>query len=147
MPSERLLPRLDRPARRAAIGLTPLIDVVFILLLFFMLASNLQREQAFSLQLAAPKSRALLALAPEPPRAPAADQNHVARVDLAEGGEFRLDGQPIAAADLAPALSRRREQEQDLRVLLIPAAGVSLQQLVTVLDHLAAAGIAEVTLQ
>lgn len=38
--------------KRPVVSLTPLIDVVFILLVFFMLASSLQRNQAIELRLA-----------------------------------------------------------------------------------------------
>jgi biopolymer transport protein ExbD len=39
---------LPTPRRRSVISLTPLIDVVFILLLFFMLASNFSQERSVS---------------------------------------------------------------------------------------------------
>jgi biopolymer transport protein ExbD len=39
---------LPTPRRRSVISLTPLIDVVFILLLFFMLASNFSKERTVS---------------------------------------------------------------------------------------------------
>ncbi|WP_373510748.1 ExbD/TolR family protein, partial [Thiocapsa sp.] len=50
--------RFESPApRRRLIGLTPLIDVVFILLVFFMLASSLVKWQA--LEMEAPASAAV----------------------------------------------------------------------------------------
>lgn len=38
--------RLERHARRKPVGITSLIDVIFLLLLFFMLASSFSRYQA-----------------------------------------------------------------------------------------------------
>ena len=38
--------RLERPARRKPIGITSLIDVIFLLLLFFMLASSFSHYRA-----------------------------------------------------------------------------------------------------
>ena len=48
--------QLDRPAApaRKLIGLTPLIDVVFILLLFFMLTSSFFQWQSLDLTMSTP---------------------------------------------------------------------------------------------
>jgi len=41
---------VNKPQRHKLISLTPLIDVIFILLLFFMLTTQFQRQQATTLQ-------------------------------------------------------------------------------------------------
>lgn len=130
---------LTRPPRRPSIALTPLIDVVFILLLFFMLASNLQREPTLGLQLAAP------VLAPSPGSSAAKD--FIARVEVESTGVLRLNGIRITKQALVAELAARRDIDPKLRVLLVPAPDTSLQQLVAVLETLAGAGISGVTLQ
>ena len=121
--------------RRLPIRLTPLIDVVFILLLFFMLASNLQREQALRLQL--PASEAASALSDE----------EALLIRLEADGRLRLNGAPVSAADLPGTVGRALGRDPDRAVLLAPAPEASLQQLVSVLDQLASGGIPGVRLQ
>jgi len=41
---------VNKPQQHKLISLTPLIDVIFILLLFFMLTTQFQRQQATTLQ-------------------------------------------------------------------------------------------------
>lgn len=122
--------RLERPAqpRRRLIGLTPLIDVVFILLLFFMLASTLTRPQA--VPLAAPHS--------EPARH---DRQPALLLRIQADGRLDLNGEPVAA-DALPALLRERLRETpDLRVLVQPDDAVPLQMTLRLFDQLADAGV------
>jgi len=108
--------------RRPLISLTPLIDVVFILLVFFMLASSLQQYR--SITLAAPADTA---------GQPTADDLIVVTV-LASA--VRIDAEEMtidrALARLKPAQSGPNAPH----LLLQPAPGVTLQRTVTVLDAL-----------
>ena len=139
MRPERFSLPLARPVRPVAIGLTPLIDVVFILLLFFMLASHLQREQTLPLRLGAP--------AHDTPAVESVIERPVARVALDASGALHLNGAAITEVALALALSEQQAREPQLQIQLLPSPGVKLQQLVGLLDRLAAAGIRGVTLE
>ncbi|MYF36454.1 MAG: biopolymer transporter ExbD [Synechococcus sp. SB0678_bin_12] len=114
---------------RAAVSLTPLIDVVFILLIFFMLVSNLQRTNRIDLHISDRNS------------APTQAQDRAFLVTIKRDDALQLDGQPVSLAQLRGriALQPRR------RWLLEPAAGVSLQQTVNVLDQLRGAGASQVS--
>jgi biopolymer transport protein ExbD len=119
------------PRRRLRISLTPLIDVVFILLVFFMLASSFLDERAF--QVAAPAARlggqslegALL-------------------IELRQDG-LRLAGQPVTPAQLDARLGEHAARNPGQRVLIRPAPGVPLQQAVTLLDRVIADGLSDVS--
>ena len=113
---------------RAAVSLTPLIDVVFILLIFFMLVSNLQSTNMIDLRVvdrnATPtqvRDRALLVT--------------ISRDIL------QLDGQPVSLAQLREQVALQPQRQ----VALEPADGVSLQRVVTVLDQLRGAGASQVS--
>ncbi|MBK5930787.1 ExbD/TolR family protein [Halochromatium salexigens] len=121
-------------ARRAAIGLTPLIDVVFILLLFFMLASSLTRLQAVSLQ--AP------AVADAQQDAPPALLLRI-RADHS----LDLNGDPITDASLVETLTSQLARHPEIGVIVQPAANVDVQQLMRVFDQLAEAGVPILRLQ
>ena len=118
--------------RRPLVSLTPLIDVVFILLVFFMLASSFLDWR--SIDLDAPGRAGV-----------AASLSGAMLVEVRLDG-LRLSGQPITldalTARVDDLLNRRPEQ----RVLVRPMAGVSLQEVVAVLDRLSAAGVGDLSL-
>ena len=113
--------------RRAVIGLTPLIDVVFILLVFFMLASSFLDWRSIELRAPGPAASSTL--------------EGTLFVELREGG-LRLAGLPITL----PALLAKATALTAPKVVLRAAPGVPLQQAVTVLDRLAGAGITNIAL-
>lgn len=116
-----------RPRRRPS--LTPLIDVVFLLLVFFMLASRFGQETAVTLPLARGGSGY-----DGPPRL----------VDIAPDS-LRLNGQAVAAEALPAALQPLMQTETDT-VILRGRDGATLQQVVTVADALRAAGLTTLVL-
>jgi biopolymer transport protein ExbD len=118
--------------RRRLISLTPLIDVVFILLVFFMLASSLIQWRVVALD--APAS--------------AASGTPVVGSWLVRVQSDRLDlnAEPIEAAALAERIRMRIIENPDQPVLIVPAPGIGLQRLVDVLDLLRDAGAEHLTL-
>jgi biopolymer transport protein ExbD len=124
-------------ARRASIGLTPLIDVVFILLLFFMLASSLTRLHTVPVIVAGDGSATAV---------PTDDQDPALLRVFAAGG-LELDGEMIAADRLHHVLAERRAQVPELRLVVEPEDAVPLQRLLEVLDAVAHAGVPSVKLQ
>ena len=123
----------SRPARRrTVIGLTPLIDIVFILIVFFMLASSF-----FSW-------RSVLLDAPVRPGGASA-MNGALLVELRPDG-LRLSGEAVTADQLVSRLSARLVRKPGQRVLVKPAVGVSVQDVVSLVDRLAAAGVSGLSL-
>jgi biopolymer transport protein ExbD len=130
MPPHRLANSL--PPRRARVSLTPLIDVVFILLVFFMLASSLLQWRSIDLD-ASTKTAA----------APAKGKSII--VDVRTDG-IRIGGETIALDALTRRMAAKIAGTPDQRVLVRPAGGVLLQDAVIVLDRLTAAGVANISL-
>lgn len=116
-----------RLRRRSLVSLTPLIDVVFILLIFFMLASNFfeWRQLTFSTTVAEHSG---------------SGTGEGAHVVLDSKGTLTLDGQTMALKQLCTTLSSRLNGQPALPVLLQPQAGVSVQEMMSVFDRLVAAG-------
>ncbi|PJK27430.1 ExbD/TolR family protein [Minwuia thermotolerans] len=118
--------------RRPLISLTPLIDVVFILLVFFMLASSFLDWRAIDLT--------------PPARAGAGTPLEGAMlVDVRPDG-LRLSGERLDLETLAGRVEARLAKMPDQSVIVRPAAGVSLQDTIRVLDRLAVAGAANLSL-
>lgn len=116
-----------RPRRRAS--LTPMIDVVFLLLVFFMLASRFGREEVLELALAGGGGGEWVG----PPRL----------VDITAGGA-RLNGIATAPEALAGALAPLMRSPED--PVVVRAREGAVQDLVSVLDTLRAAGLGNLVL-
>lgn len=126
-------PRLaSNRRRRALISLTPLIDVVFILLVFFMLASSFLDWRAIDLSAPAEATSG-------------SSMEGALLIEIREDG-LRLSGQSLDLEDLAAQIQARVADNPEQRVLVRPAEGVTLQQAVEVLDRVAKTGVAELSL-
>jgi len=115
------------------IGLTSLIDVVFILLLFFMLASNLDRF-----------NRVEVGTADAGPAAQ--DQRSAIFLRVHGDGSFSLVDERFDAADLKPRMGAYLERDPSQAVVVHPDGDVSLQSLIDILDHLTELGVSSLTL-
>lgn len=120
----------DFRPRRNRISLTPLIDVVFILLMFFMLTSSFTREKQW--QLNAPVSAEA-----------AQEGNELERLVLAKNGALvRADdtGVPLSDAEL------RQFALEGLPVVLQPQSEADVQTIVTAMTRLRELGVDRLSL-
>jgi len=119
----------DRPRRRPS--LTPMIDVVFLLLVFFMLASRFGTETVFDLAIGGGGAGAAWQ---GPPRL----------VDVGADGAVRLNGISVERDALAGALAPLMTSPGDPVVLR--ARDGAMQDLVAVMETLRAEGITRLML-
>ena len=112
--------------------LAPLVDVVFLLLVFFMLVSRLDVPQT-------------IAVAPPSAAGSGALQGAVL-VRVADDGDIDLNGLPIDIDALPDQIASFLERDPDLRVLVQVAKHAMLQDLVHVVDRLRTAGAEDLTL-
>jgi len=125
-----------QPRRRVSISLTPLIDVVFILLVFFMLATSFMEWRALDLD--TPVQTAT---------ASSSEGALLIELRASETGTLlRLAGERLRPDELEARLASRLERQPDQRVLLRAGPGVALQETVTLLDRLDRLGVAELAL-
>ena len=123
----------QRPHEPLELNLIPLIDVVFMLLIFFMLTTTFVHDRALEVNL--PKSETGAEQRAEV-------ENHI--IELDAQGNVAVDGQAVERADLP---ERLREIAGDGRpVLLWADAQVVNQQVVTTLDLARRAGIEKIGL-
>ena len=118
--------------RRRAISMVPLIDVVFILLLFFMLSTSLIRERQISMDFPASGAE------------PSDQQLRVIRLET-EDGLFSFEERRYASSD-AEALRRLVAEDPQAPYAIDTAPDVSTQALVTLLDRLNMAGARNLSL-
>lgn len=116
-----------RAKENVELNLTSLIDVVFILLLFFVVSSNLNRDSQMKLEL--PQSQSA-----ETPQ----DANERAlEVTISAEGIYSLNGQPLASSDLATlstALQRESQGDASLPLVISADARTPHQAVVTAMD-------------
>ncbi len=119
--------------KRSLISLTPLIDVVFILLVFYMLAAAAPRWESIHLEPPVQgQSRA-----PGPP---------AIIVNLAAEGGVTLDGEAVPLDALIGGIASMPEKDPTRPVAVQPSRGVTLQRVVTVLERLSVLPVSSVSL-
>jgi biopolymer transport protein ExbD len=117
----------ERPKRRP--NLTPMIDVVFLLLVFFMLASQFGTDRVLAVS-----ALGQGATYTGPPRL----------VAVAPGA-ITLNGIPVTAEGLVAELGRLTDSPSDT-IILRATDAASLQDLVAVVDDLTSAGFTRLVL-
>ena len=115
-------------------SLTPLIDVVFILLVFFMLASSFAQWRAFPLQ-----GEGADAGAPEDMPAPMV-------IRVGADGTLRLQNEIIATETLHERASTHLAEAPNTRFQIWPHAEAKVDAIVGAMDTLAGAGVRDVIL-
>ncbi len=115
------------------LDIAPLIDIVFLLLVFFMLTSTFMVPEAIELEL------------PESKSAMVTDTKPIV-VSLNQNGQLALNGKDIELTQLQQALEPLLKQSTDSAVTLKSDARTQVQQLLKVMDEIRAAGGTNVAL-
>jgi biopolymer transport protein ExbD len=126
---------LPAPKRRSVISLTPLIDVVFILLLFFMLASNFSQERSVAWATTSEgKGQAIdLALVPS-------------QIYLQTAGQFVLDGSQVSQSVLIDTLKTRRSANPLHSAIVSVGKEVDVQTLLDLIASIKKTGVEKVVM-
>ena len=126
--------RIEVSRRRPVlIRLAPLIDVVFILLVFFMLASSFLDWRAFEIAVPAEST------------APAADLDTI-QVEVGADGSLQIAGESVTRDALAAAVRARQGDAIELRPVILSAHDEApVGATISAFDALQAGGIPGVT--
>jgi len=125
-----MLLNLEQTRRKNMISLTPLIDVVFILLLFFMLSSTFSRWHQIALQ------------------TPASSESQTPDLTLlkieSNAGEIKIDSTLVLISDEAQ-LTALLQQYSQTNLVLTASKDITVQTIVSVMDGLKQAGANKVS--
>ncbi len=121
--------------RRARIEMLPLIDIVFLLLVFFIYAM-LSMAVHRALPIALPTSETA-----------EIDNFHQIAISVTEDGAVFIDKQPVEQRYLSEVLEKKTEAEKEKGVQVFADRLVEYQRLFMVLDSIKNAGISNISLQ
>lgn len=126
--------RLTRPAKRPAlISLVPMIDVLLILLVFFMVTSTY-----LNLDMIPARSPETASAAPAPTEATNAPS---VMIRLGADGVPTLRGRALGWEELKQELAGQLAQEPLTQVLILPSGAAETQALISALDVAAEVGV------
>lgn len=118
---------LQRPRRARRITLVALVDLVIILLIFFMLRTNFLQPRAVDVGAAVPSA------AEKPPPTPPLE------VEVHRDNTLWLGGHQVSEAELRRDAAQRTHTAKDVATVAVDD-GVKLQRAVAVIDVLKSAG-------
>ena len=118
---------------QAEIQMTPLIDMVFILLIFFVVTTSFVSETGLDIQRPQSSSSETLPRENIP-------------VAISTDGRITVDGQRVGLLSIRPFLEKRLRMQPGLAVVLVADKAVSVDRVVRVMDEIRAAGVGEVAL-
>jgi biopolymer transport protein ExbD len=104
------------------INLTALIDIVFHLMVFVMLTTSFVVAESMELSLPSGKSSTPVAA------------SSMLRIQIAPDGVVTVDNQSMTMDQMNAALSARVAANADVKIAVLSTSGVSVQQLIAVLD-------------
>ena len=116
-----------RPRTKQELNVAPLIDVVFLLLIFFMLASTFLKPEAIDLMLEGSSTGGNAA-------------EEMLNIEVVVDGTIRLNGLRLSMLQLETELISRIQGDETRPVTIKAAAEVPVQTLVSIMDRVRAAG-------
>ena len=117
----------DRSSRRQREpNLTALVDIILMLVIFFMLSTSFIISESMELSLPGGKASASVVDA--------------LRIQIAPEGSLVVDQQPMQRTGLSQVLIERLGNNPDTKIAIFTTPGVSVQQLVSVLDEVYLSG-------
>lgn len=120
-----------------SINLTPLIDVVFLLLIFFMVTTTFSRETRLQVNL------------PEAEAGTLSTQTERLEIVVSRDGSFALNGQTLIngrVETLLRGLALESDGNLDLPVIIVADSQASHQSVVTAMDAIGQAGFARLSI-
>jgi len=115
------------------LNLTPMIDIVFLLIIFFMVGTKfVEMERKIAVKVPTVSDGAALTPAPE---------KHV--INVYNDGQISLDRQIITLDELTARLAAARSEHDDLGVIVRGDADGSFQNVASVLNAVRQAGVSQ----
>lgn len=117
----------------AEINIAPMLDMVFILLIFFLVTASFVRDSGIAVD-----------------RPVAAESQPLAadslRVSIGASGTMYLEGEALALSELSSAVRQALRQREISAAVVIPDRSLPSGELVAVIDAIKAAGLSQIAI-
>lgn len=126
-----------RQTEEIDVNLTPLIDVVFLLLIFFMVTTTFQRETELQVNL------------PEADATAAEDKQRPLEIVIDARGRYFVDGHELVNSSpetLSAAIQKLTVGQKDRQVIVRADANVPFQPVVTAMDVVSKLGLVHMSI-
>ena len=125
--------QIEESERKAEISMTPLIDMVFILLIFFVVTTTFTKETGIEVN----KAKATTARIIHKDLLLVADDKE---------GVYWFDKNKLSADKIDDAILNEKKKNEDMTIVIIPDRDGRIEPLITLLDKLRAQNITRFTL-
>ncbi|MDZ3823279.1 MAG: biopolymer transporter ExbD [Pseudoxanthomonas sp.] len=117
----------EKKAAEAAIDMTPMIDMVFILLIFFMVSTTFVKDMQIDIERPGAATQTV-------------SSTKAVRLYIDKAGEVYMDGAPVRVWVIASRLRDQLQGQPQKSVLVVTDEGVPAGRLVEVVDQARQAG-------
>ena len=108
----------------AEFSMSSLTDIIFLLLIFFMLTSSVVVPNALNLQLPGQKSKNIAEQPPVPP----------SKVTIKKNGSYLLNGNPAKKSTIEKEIRDQKKRSKKVSVVVIPNDNAPNESVVAILD-------------
>ena len=130
--------RRRRGRHESAIDLAPLIDVVFLLLIFFMVSTNFVRESQLRINL------------PEATGVPNEDRPDIIELVVDQGGDYAVQGRLLVDHELETLITAlaeaKKRSPEDVHLTITADANAKHQSVVRAMDAAGKVGLVRISL-
>jgi biopolymer transport protein ExbD len=123
---------IGKKSASAEVNMGPLLDMVFILLIFFVITTNFNRETG--IDVTKPTSQSAMSLGQK-----------TILVGISREGTVHIHGRQVTLEGLTGILSREIQQRPDAQVVIVGDEGSTLGRSVEVMDICTRAGVTKVS--
>ena len=128
---------LNNDSQRRSLNLTPLIDVVFLLLIFFMVTTTFEKQAKLKIEL------------PEAEIEPVATQTENLTISLSKNGEVFINNTELPNNErqsIVNALQNVANEDREMQVIIRADANVAHKFVVRIMDVLGSMGFSKVSM-
>ncbi len=131
--NSKALDQLDESLQKAEISMTPLIDMVFILLIFFVVTTTFTKETGITVDKAKASTSQMI-------------NDNLVSVAIKKDGTYWCNGKPYQLDPLVAEIRGAVDADSTTNVLIIPDRNGQVEPLITILDRLRAENITRFSL-
>jgi biopolymer transport protein ExbD len=130
---DKAFQEFDQSISKAELSMTPLIDMVFLLLIFFAVTTNFTKETGIKVDKASTTTARIL-------------DKELLLISIDKGGNYWYNGKISSLEIIVSTTVNESKENPDLSIVLIPDKGGIVDPLIQLMDALRARGVTRFSL-